>query len=80
MLADDWVLAARKFDFTQNKKRDVSEEEFSSLIPQILLEQISERIERNTSTKELMDRTLENLLVERQSLFLQLTALHKVGA
>lgn len=77
VLADDWVLAARKFDFTQNKKRDVSEEEFSSLIPQILLEQISERIERNTSTKELMDRTLENLLVERQSLFLQLSKENK---
>lgn len=77
VFSDDWVLAARKFDFAQNKKRDVSEEEFSSLIPQILLEQISEGIERNTSSKELMDRTLENLLVERQSLFLQLSKENK---
>nr|WP_318711078.1 hypothetical protein [uncultured Treponema sp.] len=73
LFAEDWILAAKKFEFTQNKKRDVSEAELSTLIPQLLLEQISEGLIRNTSSKEMMDRTLESYLVERQSLFLQLS-------
>ncbi|WP_407400365.1 hypothetical protein [Treponema sp.] len=71
--ADEWVLSAKKFEFAQNKKRDISEEELSTLIPQLLLEQISEGLIRNTSSKEMMDRTLESYLVDRQSLFLQLS-------
>ena len=73
LFAEDWVLSAKKFEFSQNKKRDVSEEELSTLLPQLLLEQISEGLIRNTSNKEMMDRTLESYLVERQSLFLQLS-------
>lgn len=75
--AEDWILAAKKFDFSQNKKRDVSEDELASLVPQLILEQISEGIVRNTSSKEMMDRTLETYLVERQSLFLQLSKEYK---
>lgn len=75
--AEDWVLAAKKFEFAQKKKRDVSEEELSSLIPQLLLEQISEGLVRKTSSKEMMNRTLESYLVERQSLFLQLSKEYK---
>lgn len=75
--AEDWILASKKFDFSQNKKRDVSEDELASLVPQLILEQISEGIVRNTSSKEMMDRTLETYLVERQSLFLQLSKEYK---
>ncbi|MBQ0039158.1 MAG: hypothetical protein KBS64_01865 [Treponema sp.] len=74
----DWVLAAKKFDFVQNKKRDLYEQEFSSLVPQMVLEQISEGLIRSTSEKEMMDRTLDTYLVERQSLFLNLAKENKV--
>lgn len=78
MFSKDWILGAKKFDFVQNKKRMSSEEEFSTLIPQLLLEQISEGIIRTTSTLEMKDRVENELLVERQSLFLQLSKEWKV--
>lgn len=77
LFAEDWVLSAKRFEFSQNKKRDVSEDELSTLLPQLVLEQISEGLIRNTSSKEMMDRTLESYLVERQSLFLQLSKDYK---
>lgn len=77
LFAEDWILAAKRFEFSQNKKRDVSEDELSMLLPQLVLEQISEGLIRNTSSKEMMDRTLESYLVERQSLFLQLSKDYK---
>lgn len=70
---EDWTLAAKKFDFVQNKKRDVSEQEYATLIPQLFLEQIAEGILRTTSSEEMLDRTLNEYLVSRQSLFLQLS-------
>lgn len=76
-LSDEWVLGAKKFEFLQNKKRELSEQELSTLIPQLLLEKISEGLVRNTSKKEMLDRTLESYLVERQALFLKLLGDYK---
>lgn len=77
VFAEDWVLAAKRFEFTQSKKRDISEEELSALMPQLILEQISEGLIRKTSGREMMNRSLESYLVERQSLFLQLSKEYK---
>lgn len=70
---EDWVLAAKKFEFSQNKSRGSSEEGFSSLIPQLILENIAEGLYRTTTYEEMHDRAYNDLLVERQSLFLQLS-------
>ena len=72
---EDWILAARKFDFTQKKNHTTSEESFLEILPQLILEQTSFGLTRTTSNEEMLDRGLSSLLTERQSLFLQLSKL-----
>lgn len=70
---ESWILAAQKFDFVSGKSLNSTEQDLSSIIPQLIMEKISEGLSRNTTPQEMLDRSLNNLLVERQSLFLQLS-------
>lgn len=72
--SEDWVLGAEKFSFTQNASTTSSQEELASLLPKLILEQISTSSRRVPSATELYDRKNEVLLNERISLFLQLSA------
>ena len=69
----DWILAAEKFSFTRSGSRTSSEEANASLLPSLILEQISDSSFRMTSDEEMLNRKLKELLTERQSLFLQLS-------
>jgi hypothetical protein len=75
---EEWILAATKFSFSQNKKRSASEENLCEILPALVLEKMSENILRTTSREEMTDRRLNELLVERQSFFLQLSKEIKV--
>ncbi|MGN0730197.1 hypothetical protein [Treponema sp.] len=68
-----WILAAKKFDFDNEKALASVEEDLACIMPQLIMEKISEGISRNTTPQEMLDRSLNVLLVERQSLFLQLS-------
>lgn len=70
---NQWVLAAQEFSFTQGPERSSAETGLASLIPQLILEQISSGSARLTSRQEMLDRRLSALLTERISLFLQLS-------
>lgn len=69
----DWILAAQKFNFDSGKSLASAEQDLAFLMPQLIMEKISEGLSRNTTSQEMLDRSLNNLLVERQSLFLQLS-------
>lgn len=71
---EDWVLGAEKFSFTQNASVGSAQNEMASLLPKLILEQISTSSRRLPSATELYDRKKETLLTERISLFLQLSA------
>lgn len=71
IFCESWILAAQKFDFVSGKSLNSAEQDLSSIIPQLIMEKISEGLSRNTTSQEMLDRSLNNLLVERQSLFLQ---------
>ncbi len=70
--AEDWILAALKFDFSQNIS-SASEKETASLLPKLILEQVTEGVERVPLLQEIQYRNLEQLRTERLSLFLQLS-------
>ena len=71
--AAEWTLGAAKFTFTQTETRSSAQEGAASLIPQLILEQIMADSSRTLTNRELLDRTLEDLLTARLSLFLQLS-------
>ena len=70
---EDWTLAASKFTFTDSEAKNSSQKASASLIPQLVLEQIAENSSRLTTREEMLDRSLNTLLTERLSLFLQLS-------
>lgn len=78
-----WVLAASPFTFTQGvsykgEERGKAEESLSTLLPKLILDQVISPSSRLPGEHEILDRYLEKLLVERQSLFLQLSKEIKV--
>ena len=68
-----WILAAQKYTFPQKKPRTTSVEQFASVLPQLILEQISVEGTRVLPSQEVLDRKLDALQTERLSLFLQLS-------
>jgi len=69
----DWTLGAQKFSFAQNGIESASQDGAASLIPQLILEQISTVSTRVPTNRELLNRTLDDLQTKRLSLFLQLS-------
>ena len=76
--ADDWVLAAQQFDFTQNTGHSSVDKSITTLLPQLILEQLSSSSVRVTSEEEMLDRKLNELQTKKLSLYLQLTKEIKV--
>lgn len=68
-----WVLAAQQFTLTQKNAPSASAAQFATVLPQLLLEQISIDGTRVLPSQEVLDRQLETLQTERLSLFLQLS-------
>ncbi len=68
-----WTVAAKAFDFSQKSRKSTIQESLSELLPKLILEQVSEDIVRFTSVDEMYRRESNALLLERQSLFLQLS-------
>lgn len=74
LCADDWTLAAQKFVLAQHDVSSSSLEGVSTLLPQLILDQIVTGGERIPSNREMLNRQLDTLLTERLSLFLQLSS------
>lgn len=72
--SEDWTLAAQKFVLTQHDVSSSSLNGISTLLPQLILDQIVTGGERIPSNREMLNRQLNTLLTERLSLFLQLSA------
>ncbi len=72
--ADDWILAAQKFTLPQQDVSSSSLEGVSTLLPQLILEQIVTGGDRVPSSREMLSRKTEILLTERNSLFVKLSA------
>ena len=70
---ETWVLAAQAFTLAQKNAPSLSASHFASVLPQLLLEQISIDGTRMLPSQELLDRRLDTLQTERLSLFLQLS-------
>ena len=75
---DDWVLAAKKFEFADSRSAQIADESLTTIMPQLIMERISEGLVRSTTLQEMHDRTRNDFLTERQSLFLQLAKEVKV--
>ena len=69
----NWVLAAQKFTFSQKNTQSVSSSAFATVLPQLIVEQISIDGMRVLPSQEMLDRKLNTLQTERLSLFLQLS-------
>lgn len=67
-----WVLAAEKFTLSQ-KNSSASFESINSTLPSLILEQLSENLERAPRGREKLDRSLYELQKTRLDLFLQLS-------
>lgn len=67
-----WVLAAEKFTLAQ-KNNAASFESINSTLPSLILEQLSENLERAPRGREKLDRSLYELQKTRLDLFLQLS-------
>lgn len=72
--AENWILAAQKFSLPQQNISSSSLEGVSSLLPQLILEQIVTGGERVPSSREILNRKTETLFNERNSLFTKLSA------
>ena len=70
---NDWVLAAERFTFPKNVKVSESELATAAMIPQLIMEQISTDGVRLIPEQEKDERSLDSLLTERLSLFLELS-------
>ena len=75
---DDWVLASQKFEFADSRSAQIADENLTTIMPQLIMERISEGLVRSTTLQEMHDRTRNDFLTERQSLFLQLAKEVKV--
>lgn len=73
LFCENWVLAAKKFSLSERKAPSASEENLGEVFPQLMLEKVVEGLSREPTYQELFDRRLDALLLERQSLFLQLS-------
>lgn len=73
LFCESWVLAAKQFSLSESRQPSASEENLGEIFPQLILEKIVEGLSRETTYQELFDRSLDALLLERQSLFLQLS-------
>jgi hypothetical protein len=73
LCASDWTLGGMKFTFTQHDTRTTAQTGVATLLPQLILEQIASGSSRVPTNKEMLDRTLDDLLTKRISLFLQLS-------
>lgn len=71
--AEDWTLAAMKFDFSQNVSPSSLEEKASEDIPSLILEKIGLGSFHILSYDEQTDRDLYELQTKRLSFFLQLS-------
>lgn len=71
--ADDWVLAAMKFDFVQNVSHSSLEEKAAEDLPSLILEKIGLGSSHLLSFNEQIDSELYDLQTKRLSLFLQLS-------
>ncbi|MGI5069802.1 hypothetical protein HRO26_01430 [Treponema pectinovorum] len=75
--AERWTLASLKFDFKQKENQSQANSQISSVLPQLILEQIAENSLRTIPFQEELDRKLDALQTERLSLFLQLSKENK---
>ncbi|MBP5174897.1 MAG: hypothetical protein ILP07_03155, partial [Treponema sp.] len=66
--SEDWVLASTPFTFTQKGTQPSSQQSVAKLLPKLILDQIGTESIRVPPRTEMLDRTLENLRTERQSL------------
>jgi hypothetical protein len=71
--AKNWVIGAEKFVFTQKKSLSDADTSIASILPQLIMEQITDQIERIPVPQEQLDRTLYDLQQKRVALFLQLS-------
>lgn len=69
----NWVLAAQKFSYKQNKQDSLSEG-ITLMFPSRILEKLSTNLTRTVDVNEKLARNLYSLKTERTSLFLQLSA------
>ncbi len=74
---DNWVLASQKFTFKQKGVENGPNRQISTVLPQLILEQITEDGFRTLSAQEELDRILYDLQTKRLSLFLQLSKEYK---
>lgn len=74
LFASDWVLAASPFSFTQTGPKSPFQEKTRELLPKMILEQIGTGDMRLPPRSEMLDRKIDSLRKDRQSLFLQLSA------
>ncbi|MBQ1832394.1 MAG: hypothetical protein II114_01305 [Treponema sp.] len=72
--ASDWVLAAAPFSFPQAGPKDSYQKQAAEFLPKMILEQIGTDDMRLPPRSEMLDRKLDSLRTDRQSLFLQLSA------
>lgn len=70
---DEWILAAEKFEIDANKEHSAALEAAASVIPKLILEQISLDTKRTVLRDEQLSQKLDSLLTERLSLFLDLS-------
>ena len=72
--ADDWILAAQKFDFAENNiSRSSLLDSQSELLPRLILERLASDLSRYSPQEEIAQREISSLTTERLSLFLQLS-------
>ena len=70
---DAWTLAAEKFVVKQQAFSELTLDSEAQMIPEIILEQISQSFSREIPDEEILRRKQNKLLVDRLSLFLQLS-------
>ena len=75
--SNKWTLAAKEFSFTQNFTKSESQKGTATLIPQLILEQMSTAATRLPPDWEMLDRKLNELQTERISFFLELSKAYK---
>lgn len=72
--ADDWVLAAKEFTFSEESSSRNVNQNLTSILPALVMEKISQNFSRTTTNEELLNRALSTYLTGRQSLFLSLSS------
>ena len=75
--AENWVLGTTRFLFTSDSDT-VVDSHIGTVLPQLILEQFSQKGVRTISGQEEADRQFKKLQTERLSLFLQLSKEEKV--